>query len=148
MFEKLTDRARRVVALSQTEARMLDHDSIGTEHILLGLIHEGEGVAAQVLLGLGLTLEDARLQVKEIVGHRRHATPEPLPFTPSAGEVLRMSNQESEQRGLDYIGTEHILLALVRDRESVAAQVLVKRGADLDQVRRITDELVQQYLAR
>ncbi|GIH62341.1 hypothetical protein Msi02_31580 [Microbispora siamensis] len=148
MFEKLTNRARRVVALSQAEARMLDHDSIGTEHILLGLIHEGEGVAAQVLLGLGLTLEDVRLQVKEIVGHGRPATPEPLPFTPSAGEVLRMSNQESEQRGLDYIGTEHILLALVRDRESVAAQVLVKHGADLDQVRRTTDELVQQYLAR
>ncbi|MBE3008474.1 hypothetical protein IL992_04635 [Microbispora sp. NEAU-D428] len=148
MFEKLTNRARRVVTLSQDEARMLNHDSIGTEHILLGLIREGEGVAAQVLLSLGLGLEGVRLQVKEIVGHGQSATSGFLPFTPSAGEVLQMSNQESTQRGLDYIGTEHILLALVRDHESVAAQVLVKLGADLDQVRQTTDELVRQYLAR
>lgn len=148
MFEKFTDRARRILVLSQDEARMLNHDSIGTEHVLLGLIGEGEGVGAQVLKSRGLSLEDVRRQVEESRGRGQSATSGYLPFTPSANEVLQAANQESSQRGLDYIGTEHLLLGLVRDDGSVAAQVLVKLGADLDQVRQTTDELIQRYLAR
>ncbi|MEU6424529.1 Clp protease N-terminal domain-containing protein [Microbispora sp. NPDC046973] len=146
MFEKLTDRARQVVVLSQDEARTLGHGSIGTEHILLGLLREGGGIAAQVLVSLGLSLEDVRLQVKEIVGHGPTAAPgQPIPFTPAAAAVLQGAVQESLQRGHDRVGTEHILLALLRDRESAAAQVLVRRGADLDHAARATEELVRQY---
>ncbi|NUW42044.1 Clp protease N-terminal domain-containing protein [Nonomuraea rhodomycinica] len=148
MFEKFTDRARNVVVLSQEEARMLNHDHLGTEHILLGLIREGGGVGAAVLVGTGLTLDEARRQVEESQGRGRSATPERLAFTPPAIQVLQGANQESLQRGLDYVGTEHILLALVRDSESVAARLLVKHGADLDQVARSTDELVRQYTSR
>lgn len=148
MFEKFTDRARRVIVLTQEEVRLLNHDSIRTEHILLGLIREGGGVAAQVLQGLGLTIENVRARVEELAGPGRSVTPELVPFTPSAVDVLQSSNQESVQRGLDYVGTEHILLALIRDRGSVAARVLVGLGADLDQVGRSVDELVQRYLAR
>jgi ATP-dependent Clp protease ATP-binding subunit ClpC len=148
MFEKLTDRARRVVVLSQDEARMLNHDYIGPEHILLGLIREDEAVAATVLKNLGLSIEGVRRQVEESRGRGQSAASGHLPFTPSASEVLQTSNQESLQRGLDYIGTEHLLLGLTRDGTSVAAQVLVKLGADLDRVRRATDELVQQYTAK
>ncbi|MEV1198412.1 Clp protease N-terminal domain-containing protein [Microbispora rosea] len=145
MFEKFTDRARQVVILSQNEARTLGHGSIDTEHILLGLLREGGGLAAQVLTSLGLSLEDVRLRVKEIVGHGQSAPPEFLPYTAAAGAVLQSSNQESVQRGHDRIGTEHILLALLRDRESVAAQILVACGLDNDKVARATEELVRQY---
>jgi len=145
MFEKFTDRARQVVVLSQNEARTLGHYSIDTEHILLGLLREGGGLAAQVLTSLGLSLEDARVRVEGIVGHGRSATPEPLPFAPAAYAVLQASNEESVQRGHDRIGTEHILLALLRDRESVAARVLVAYGADPGHVTRATEELVRQY---
>jgi ATP-dependent Clp protease ATP-binding subunit ClpC len=148
MFEKFSDRARRIIVLSQEEARALNHDSIGTEHVLLGLIREGEGVGAQVLTNLGLSLEDVRQQVEESRGRGRSATSGYLAFTPAANEVLQAANQESLRRGLDYIGTEHLLLGLIRDGESLAAQVLVKLGADLDQVGRTTDELLQRYLAR
>lgn len=148
MFEKFTDRARRVVVLSQEEARMLAHDHIGTEHVLLGLIREGEGVGAAVLKGMGLTLEEVRRQVEESQGRGRSATPGHLAFTPPATQVLQGANRESLQRGLDYIGTEHILLALVRDGESVAARLLVGLGGDLDQVARTTEELVRQYVSR
>ncbi|MFB4276812.1 MULTISPECIES: Clp protease N-terminal domain-containing protein [unclassified Nonomuraea] len=148
MFHKLTDRARRVVVLSQDEARMLNHDYIGTEHVLLGLIREDGGVGATVLKNLGLSLDGVRRQVEESQGRGQTAASGHLPFTPSAGEVLQSADQESLQRGLDYIGTEHLLLGLVRDRASAAAQVLVTLGADLDHVARATDELVQQYVAK
>ncbi|MEU7747583.1 Clp protease N-terminal domain-containing protein [Nonomuraea sp. NPDC049158] len=148
MFEKFTDRARRIIVLSQDEARTLNHDSIGTEHLLLGLIREDEGVGAQVLKNLGLTLEDVRRQVEESRSRGESAPSGYLPFTSSANEVLQAANQESVQRGLDHIGTEHLLLGLIRDRASVAVQVLVKLGADPDQVGRTMDELLQQYLAR
>ncbi|MFG1967350.1 Clp protease N-terminal domain-containing protein [Nonomuraea sp. NPDC049028] len=146
MFEKFTDRARRIIVLSQDEARTLNHDSIGTEHVLLGLLREDEGVGAQVLKGLGLSLEDVRRQVEESRGGGQSAPSGYLPFTPAASQVLQAANQESLHRGLDYIGTEHLLLALTHDRASVAAQVLVKLGVDLDQVGRSTDKLLQQYV--
>ncbi|MFC4008587.1 Clp protease N-terminal domain-containing protein [Nonomuraea purpurea] len=145
MFQKLTDRARRVVVLSQDEAKMLDHDYIGTEHLLLGLIREDEGVGATVLKNLGLSLEDVRRHVEESQGRGQSVVSEYLPFTPSAREALQSSDEESLQRSLDYIGTEHLLLGLVRDGASTAAQVLVKLGVDLEQVGRATDELVQQH---
>ncbi|WP_328855351.1 hypothetical protein OHB01_12140 [Microbispora hainanensis] len=145
MFEKFTDRARQVVVLSQNEARTLGHSSIDTEHILLGLLREGGGLAAQVLTSLGLSLEDARLRVKETVGHGRSATAEPLPFTPAASAVLQASNEESVRRGHDRIGTEHILLALLRDHETVATRVLVASGADPGHAARATEELIRQY---
>ncbi|WP_101790338.1 Clp protease N-terminal domain-containing protein [Nonomuraea indica] len=142
MYQKLTDRARRVLVLSQDEARMLGHDSIGTEHLLLGLIREGEGVGATVLKNLGLSLEGLRRQVEANQGRGRTVASGHLPFAPAAGEALQLSDQESTRRGLDHIGTEHLLLGLVRDGASAAAQVLVKLGADLDRVRRAADELV------
>ncbi|GAB3131410.1 Clp protease N-terminal domain-containing protein [Microbispora hainanensis] len=145
MFEKFTDRARQVVILSQNEARTLGHYSIDTEHILLGLLREGGGLAAQVLTSLGLSLEDVRLRVKETVGHGRPATAEHLPFAPAAHAVLQGSNEESVRRGHDRIGTEHILLALLRDRETVAARVLVACGADPGHAARAMEELVRQY---
>ncbi|MEQ4724872.1 Clp protease N-terminal domain-containing protein [Nonomuraea sp. B19D2] len=148
MFQRLTDRARRVVVLSQDEARMLDHDYIGTEHLLLGLIREGEGVGATVLKNLGLSLEDVRRQVEESQGRGQSVVSGYLPFTSSASEALESSNQASLQRGLDYIGTEHLLLGLVRDGASAAAQVLVKLGVDLDHVGRAADELVQQHVGQ
>ncbi|MEV0993375.1 Clp protease N-terminal domain-containing protein [Nonomuraea sp. NPDC050202] len=141
MLQKLTSRARRVVILSRDEARMLNHDYVGTEHLLLGLIREGEGVGATVLRDLGLSLEDVRWQVEKIQG-RCQPVSGLFPFTPSACDALQSSNQESLQRGLDYIGTEHLMLGLVQDSASAAAQVLVKLGVDLDHVRRAADELV------
>ncbi|KAB8182980.1 hypothetical protein FH608_049575 [Nonomuraea phyllanthi] len=148
MFQKLTDRARRVVVLSQDEARMLNHDYIGTEHLLLGLIREGEGVGATVVKNLGLSLEDVRRHIEESRGRGQSAASAQLPFTPSASEALQSSNEESLERGLDYIGTEHLLLGLVRDGASTAAQVLVELGADLGRVRRAADELVQRHVAK
>ena len=135
MFERFTDRARRVIVLAQEEARMLNHNYIGTEHLLLRLIHEGEGVAAKTLESLGISLEAMRQQVEEIIGRGQQAPPAHIPFTPRAKKVLELSNQEARQLGHRYIGTEHILLGLIREGDGVAAQVLVQRGADPDRVR-------------
>ncbi len=135
MFERFTDRARRVVVLAQTEARALKHNYIGTEHILLGLIHEGEGVAAKALASLGIGLEEVRQQVEEIIGRGQHEPSGHIPFTPRAKKVLELSLREALQLDCDYIGTEHILLGLIREGDGVAAQVLVRMGADLNRVR-------------
>ena len=135
MFERFTDRARRVVVLAQEEARMLNHNYIGTEHILLGLIHEGDGVAAKALELLGIGLEAVRQQVEEIIGQGQQAPSGHIPFTPRAKRVLELSLREALQLGHNYIGTEHILLGLIREGEGVAAQVLTRMGADLDKVR-------------
>src|SRR5215469_1228899 len=135
MFERFTDRARRVVVLAQEEARMLDHNYIGTEHILLGLIHEGEGVAAKALVSLGIGLEAVRQQVEEIIGQGQHAPSGHIPFTPRTKKVLELALSEALQLGHNYIGTEHILLGLIREGEGVAAQVLIRLGADLIRVR-------------
>ena len=142
MFERFTDRARRVVVLAQEEARMLNHNYIGTEHILLGLIHEGEGVAAKALESLGISLEAVRQQVEEIIGQGQQAPSGHIPFTPRAKKVLELSLREALQLGHNYIGTEHILLGLIREGEGVAAQVLVKLGADLNRVRQQVIQLV------
>jgi ATP-dependent Clp protease ATP-binding subunit ClpA len=135
MFERFTDRARRVVVLAQEEARMLNHNYIGTEHILLGLIHEGEGVAAKALESLGISLEAVRQQVEEMIGQGQEAPSGHIPFTPRAKKVLELSLREALELGSDYIGTEHILLGLLREGEGVAAQVLVSLGAGLDRTR-------------
>src|SRR5947199_3232434 len=135
MFERFTDRARRVVVLAQEEARMLNHNYIGTEHILLGLIHEGEGVAARALESLGISLEAVRQQVEDIIGQGQQAPSGHIPFTPRANKVLELASQEGLQLGHNYIGTEHILLGLIREGEGVAAQILVKLGADLARAR-------------
>jgi ATP-dependent Clp protease ATP-binding subunit ClpC len=145
MFERFTDRARRVVVLAQEEARMLNHNYIGTEHILLGLIHEGEGVAAKSLESLGISLEAVRQQVEEIIGQGQQAPSGHIPFTPRAKKVLELSLREALQLGHNYIGTEHILLGLIREGEGVAAQVLVKLGADLNRVRQQVIQLLSGY---
>ena len=145
MFERFTDRARRVVVLAQEEARMLNHNYIGTEHILLGLIHEGEGVAAKALESLGISLEAVRSQVEEIIGQGQQAPSGHIPFTPRAKKVLELSLREALQLGHNYIGTEHILLGLIREGEGVAAQVLVKLGADLNKVRQQVIQLLSGY---
>ncbi len=145
MFERFTDRARRVVVLAQEEARMLNHNYIGTEHILLGLIHEGEGVAAKALESLGISLEAVRAQVEEIIGQGQQAPSGHIPFTPRAKKVLELSLREALQLGHNYIGTEHILLGLIREGEGVAAQVLVKLGADLNRVRQQVIQLLSGY---
>jgi ATP-dependent Clp protease ATP-binding subunit ClpC len=142
MFERFTDRARRVVVLAQEEARTLNHNYIGTEHVLLGLIHEGEGVAAKALESLGISLEAVRQQVEEIIGQGRQAPSGHIPFTPRAKKVLELSLREALQLGHNYIGTEHILLGLIREGEGVAAQVLVKLGADLNLVRQQVMQLL------
>ena len=142
MFERFTDRARRVVVLAQEEARILDHNYIGTEHILLGLLREGEGVAAKALESLGISLGAVRQQVEEIIGHGQQAPSGHIPFTPRAKKVLELSLREALQLGHNYIGTEHILLGLIREGEGVAAQVLVRLGADLNRVRQKVVELV------
>ena len=145
MFERFTDRARRVVVLAQEEARMLNHNYIGTEHILLGLIHEGEGVAAKALEALNISLEAVRSQVEEIIGQGQQAPSGHIPFTPRAKKVLELSLREALQLGHNYIGTEHILLGLIREGEGVAAQVLVKLGADLNRVRQQVIQLLSGY---
>ncbi len=142
MFERFTDRARRVVVLAQEEARMLNHNYIGTEHILLGLIHEGEGVAAKALESLGISLDAVRQQVEEIIGQGQQAPSGHIPFTPRAKKVLELSLREALQLGHNYIGTEHILLGLIREGDGVAAQVLVKLGADLNRVRQQVTRLL------
>ena len=135
MFDRFTDRARRVVVLAQDEARMLKHNYIGTEHLLLGLIHEGEGVAAKALESLGISLDAVRQEVEEIIGRGQDTPSGHIPFTRRAKKVLELSLRESLQLGHDYIGTEHIRLGLIREGNGVAAQVLVKLGADLNRVR-------------
>ncbi|MCH8985043.1 MAG: ATP-dependent Clp protease ATP-binding subunit [Acidobacteria bacterium] len=142
MFERFTDRARRVVVLAQEEARLLNHNYIGTEHILLGLIHEGEGVAARALEGLGINLESVRSQVGEIIGQGSQAPTGHIPFTPRAKKVLELSLREALQLGHNYIGTEHILLGLIREGEGVAAQVLQQLGAELHKVRQTVIQLL------
>ena len=142
MFERFTDRARRVVVLAQEEARLLNHNYIGTEHILLGLIHEGEGVAARGLESLGINLEAVRSQVVEIIGQGSQAPSGHIPFTPRAKKVLELSLREALQLGHNYIGTEHILLGLIREGEGVAAQVLQKLGAELHKVRQTVIQLL------
>jgi ATP-dependent Clp protease ATP-binding subunit ClpA len=145
MFERFTDRARRVVVLAQEEARMLNHNYIGTEHILLGLIHEGEGVAAKALESLGISLEAVRQQVEEIIGQGQQAPSGHIPFTRRAKKVLELSLREALQLGHNYIGTEHILLGLIREGEGVAAQVLVRLGADLNRVRQQVIQLMHGW---
>ncbi len=148
MFERFTDRARRVVVLAQEEARLLNHNYIGTEHILLGLIHEGEGVAAKALEQLGISLEAVRTQVEEIIGQGGSSPSGHIPFTPRAKKVLELSLREALQLGHNYIGTEHILLGLIREGEGVAAQVLVKLGADLSRVRQQVIQLLSGYAGK
>ena len=145
MFERFTDRARRVVVLAQEEAKMLNHNYIGTEHILLGLIHEGEGVAAKALESLGISLDAVREQVQDIIGQGQQQPTGHIPFTPRAKKVLELSLREALQLGHSYIGTEHILLGLIREGEGVAAQVLVKLGADLNRVRQQVIQLLSGY---
>jgi Clp amino terminal domain, pathogenicity island component/UvrB/uvrC motif len=148
MFERFTDRARRVVAQAQEEARRLDHGYIGTEHILLGLIREGEGVAAQALESLGISLDAVRQQVEEIIGRGQHTPSGHIPFTPRAKKVLELSLREALQLGHNYIGTEHILLGLIHEGDGVAAQVLVKLGADLNRVREQVIQLLHGHQAK
>ena len=145
VFERFTDRARRVVVLAQEEARMLDHNYIGTEHILLGLIGEGEGVAAKALESLGISLEAVRQEVEEIIGRGQQAPPGHIAFTPRAKKVLELALREAQQLGHNYVGTEHILLGLIREGEGVAAQVLVKLGADLERVRQQVIQLLHGH---
>jgi ATP-dependent Clp protease ATP-binding subunit ClpC len=145
MFERFTDRARRVVVLAQDEARNLGHNYIGTEHILLGLIHEGDGVAAKALQAMDISLGSVRQQVEEIIGRGFGMPSGHIPFTPRAKKVLELSLREALQLGHNYIGTEHILLGLIREGNGVAAQVLVQLGADLDRVRAEVIELLRGY---
>ena len=145
MFERFSERARRVVVLAQEEARMLNHNYIGTEHILLGLIHEGDGGAARSLESLGISLDAVRRQVEEIIGRGQQAPSGHIPFTPRAKKVLELSLREALQLGHGYIGTEHILLGLLREGDGVAAQVLVTLGADLDRVLRQVIQLLHGY---
>ncbi|MHB1487877.1 MAG: ATP-dependent Clp protease ATP-binding subunit [Acidimicrobiales bacterium] len=148
MFERFTDRARRVLVLAQEEARLLNHNFIGTEHILLGLIHEGEGVAAKALESLGISLEAVREKVEETIGPAGSATTGSPPFTPRAKKVLELSLREALQLGHNYIGTEHMLLGLVREGEGVAAQVLESLGADLSRVRQQVIQLLSGNMGK
>jgi ATP-dependent Clp protease ATP-binding subunit ClpC len=140
MFERFTERSRRVVVLAQEEARMLDHNYIGTEHILLGLIHQEDGVAARAIGSLGLTLQSARDQVREMIGQGQQTPTGHIPFTPRAKKVLELSLREALALRKDYIGTEHILLGLVRESDGVGAQIL-QRTAPLAAVRERVLEL-------
>ena len=149
MFERFTERARRVVVLAQQEARMLNHNYIGTEHILLGLIREGDGVAARALTTMGISLDAVRQAVEDIIGRGTQAPSEGhIPFTPQAKKVLELALTESKALGHHYIGTEHILLGLIRQGDGVAEQVLVKLGADLHRVRQQVIQLLDDYQAK
>ena len=147
VFERFTDRARRVVVYAQEEARMLNHDYIGTEHILLGLIHEGEGVSALAFERLGISQSAARKRIEEIIGLGQQAPKGHIPFTPRAKKVLELALREALQLGHTYIGTEHILLGLIREGQGVAAQVLQQLGADFNRVRETVIELLSSYTA-
>ena len=142
MFERFTDRARRVVVLAQEEARLLNHNYIGTEHILLGLLNEGEGIAAQALESLDIDLASVRDEVVKIIGQGQQSPSGHIPFTPRAKKVLELSLREALQLGHNYIGTEHILLGLIREGEGVAAQVLQQLGAELQKVRQTVIQLL------
>lgn len=145
VFERFTNRARSVLALAQEEARLLNHSFIGTEHILLGLIHQGDGVGAAALQSLGITLDAVRQKVEETIGTAGTAPSASPPFTPRAKKVLELSLREALQLGHSYIGTEHILLGLVREGEGVAATVLVSLGADLGRVRQKVIQLMSGH---
>jgi ATP-dependent Clp protease ATP-binding subunit ClpC len=145
MFERFTDRARLVVVRAQEEARMLDHDFVGTEHLLLGLIHDGGGLGAKALQSLGHDLAAIRRQVEEAVGRGGQASPEKIPFTPKAKTVLELSLSESRALGHDYVGTEHLLLGLIRQGDGVAARVLSGLGVDLDTAREQVTRLLDEY---
>ena len=145
MFERFTDRARRVIVLAQDEARSLKHNYLGTEHILLGLIREGEGVAAKALDALGISLDEVRAQVVEIIGEGQESPQGHIPFTPRAKKVIEYAMREGLQLGHSYIGTEHLLLGLTREPEGVAAQVLNKLGAEMDRVRTQVNQLISGY---
>ncbi len=148
MFERFTDRARRVLALAQEEARLLSHNFIGPEHILLGLIHEGEGVAAKALESLGISLEAVREKVEETIGPARSSSPGSPPFTPRAKKVLELSLREALQLRHNYIGTEHLILGLLREGEGVGVQVLTSLGVDTAQLRNRVLELLAGELGR
>ncbi|MCW2927670.1 MAG: ATPase domain protein, partial [Thermoleophilia bacterium] len=135
MFERFTERARQVVVLAQDEARALKHNYIGTEHILLGLLREEEGLAARVLDSLDITVDEVRTQVARIVGQGDEATSGQIPFTPRAKKVLELALREALSLGHNYIGTEHILLGLVRENEGVAARILLDFDADAEKIR-------------
>ncbi len=135
MFEQFTERARQVVVLAQDEARTLKHNYIGTEHILLGLLREEEGLAARVLDSLDITVEEVRAQVARIVGQGDEVTTGQIPFTPRAKKVLELALREALSLGHNYIGTEHILLGLVREKEGVAARILLDFDADAEKIR-------------
>ena len=135
MFERFTRRARQVIVLAQDEARTLRHNYIGTEHVLLGLLREEEGLAARALEALGLTVEQVRAEVARIVGQGDEATSGQIPFTPRAKRVLDLSVREALTLGHNYVGTEHVLLGLVRENDGVASQILLKFGADPETVR-------------
>lgn len=148
MFERFTDRARRVVVLAQEEARTLNHNYIGTEHMLLGLLHEGEGVAAQAMKSLGIDLLDARKRVEEKISVGGHPPHGHIPFTPRGKKIMELALREALQLGHNYIGTEHILLALIREGEGVGAQVLTQMGADLNRVRQEVLRLLSGHTAQ
>jgi len=145
MFERFTDRARRVVVQAQEEARQLDHNYVGPEHILLGLIHEGSGLAARVLESLEMNQETVRHRVEEAIGRGKHASSGPIPFTPQAKKVLELALVESRALGHSYIGTEHVLLGLIRQGDSAAAHVLAGLGADLDSAREQVIRILEEH---
>ena len=145
VFERFTDRARRAVVLAQEEARMLNHNYIGTEHLLLGLVREYDGVAGKALTSLGISLEAVRGQVEQIIGQGQAAPRGHIPFTSRAKKVLELALREALQLGHNYIGTEHILLGLIREGEGVAAQVLQSLGVDLDRARQAVIQLLAGY---
>jgi ATP-dependent Clp protease ATP-binding subunit ClpC len=148
MFERFTDRARRVVVCAQEEARALDHNYMGTEHILLGLVREGGGVAVKALESLGISLETVRQRVEEIIGRGQHTPSGHIPFTPRAKKVMELSLRESRRLGHNYIGTEHILLGLISEGDGVAAQVLTSLGAEYDRVKEQATQLLAEYQRR
>jgi ATP-dependent Clp protease ATP-binding subunit ClpC len=142
MFERFTEKARRVVVLAQEEARLLNHNYIGTEHILLGLLRETEGVAAEALESLGFTLEAVRERVGQKVGRGARRPSGHIPFTPRAKKVLELSLREALQLDHNYIGTEHILLGLIREGEGAAAQIMTDVAGDLGRVRERVEEML------
>jgi ATP-dependent Clp protease ATP-binding subunit ClpC len=148
MFERFSDRARRVVVAAQEEARALGHDYIGTEHLLLGLIHEGGGVGAKALESLGIDADGVRERVVGIVGTGQHTMTAHIPFTPQAKQVLRLSLGEALRFGHNYIGTEHVLLGLIQEKDGVAARVLADAGADLATARAEVVRLLAEYQRR
>jgi len=142
VFERFTERARQVVVLAQDEARELRHNYIGTEHLLLGLIREEQGLAARVLAALGVTLDDARGRVRAVVGEGEEATTGQIPFTPRAKRTLELALREAHALGHDYLGTEHILLGLARVGEGIALQILFDMGIEADALR---SEVIRQF---